>query len=78
MASHRLEITVPSDLLTQLDKARGFESRASFVRRALESALSIRSEGAASGAIPAISPKPQPAAPSRASKKPTVAEQWRR
>lgn len=35
----RLEITVSDEMLTRLDAARGHEPRASFVKRALESAL---------------------------------------
>lgn len=39
MSSVRFEMRVPEGLLERLDAARGFESRASFVKRALEKAL---------------------------------------
>lgn len=39
MAAKRVEITVPEDLLERVDGARGHEPRASFIKRALESAL---------------------------------------
>ena len=40
MTIHRIEITLSDDRLEALDAARGHEPRASFIKRALESALS--------------------------------------
>lgn len=40
MKPHRLEITLQPEVLEGLDAARGHEPRASFVKRALETALS--------------------------------------
>lgn len=39
MPSERFEMRVPGELMKRLDEARGYEARASFVKRALESAL---------------------------------------
>lgn len=39
MPPKRIEFTVPEEFLKRIDKARGYEPRASFVKRALESAI---------------------------------------
>ena len=39
MPSERFEMRVPTDLMERVDQARGYEPRASFVKRAVEAAL---------------------------------------
>lgn len=49
--SGRFEMRVPDELLKRLDAARGFEARASFVKRALESALGEGSNATGSSGV---------------------------
>jgi hypothetical protein len=44
VSSERFEMRVPAELMVRVDAARGFESRASFVKRALEAALDVAPE----------------------------------
>lgn len=58
----RVEFTVPDELYERLESARGHEPRASFVKRALESALA--GSGAPAEVAP-VSARPSSAAPTR-------------
>jgi hypothetical protein len=51
MNARRVEVTFDQGLWDRLEGARGHESRASFVRRALESALGSKENGGPSGAV---------------------------
>lgn len=53
MRSARFELRLPHELVELLDAVRGFESRASFMRRALERALEAESSGSAPVPSPA-------------------------
>jgi hypothetical protein len=76
--SNRLELTLSDEQWDRLDGARGHEPRASFVKRALESALDSRTGVGAAHDV-ASEPVPVPA-PSRtpARRKPSVRETWAR
>jgi hypothetical protein len=58
MAEDRFEMRVPPGLLGRLDEARGHESRASFVRRALERALAVETVGSGTHPVGAVRPAP--------------------
>lgn len=67
MTSKRLEITVSEDTWERLEELRGHEPRASFVKRALESALEFEER------LP-VPPEPYKRAPSEPSPKPVVSK----
>jgi len=56
----RLELRVPDSLLAAVDEARGFETRSSWVRRALEEKLATE---AGAGEAARVSPARLPASP---------------
>ncbi len=76
MPSERFEMRIPTSLLESLDRARGHESRASFIKRALERELGGRGPGTpaavtspcGSGSVKEVRATESPA-PSRASKR---------
>jgi hypothetical protein len=65
MSVRRVEITVSEGTWGRLEVARGHEPRASFVKRALESALIRETEVARAAPVPGVSS--EQSAPSRAS-----------